>query len=761
VSLEIGVLTLGVDVDDRRATAGLDRVERKAKSSGSSIGGSLGKGAGIGLAAVAGATVAAAAGVGMFAASSVKAAQDSAVANARFDQVSKSMGYMSGAYAGATQRAKDYASEVSKQIGVDDDSIMVVQAKLATFKAVGDTMNVAGGSFDRATKAAYDLGAAGFGTAEQNAVQLGKALQDPIKGISALARSGVTFTAQEKEKIKALAESGQMLAAQDMVLKAVEGQVGGVAEKTATATDKMQVGWGELQETVGGALLPTLNTLATTLTPLFEQMSGPLSTLASTLGKTLGDAFQKIAPMLPSLVANFATLATSVGGPLVSAIAAIMPSLTPFLAMAGDLATRIAPVLSKVLGKVAEVFAKILEALAPLLPPLIDLVFTILDAAMPIFELVADLVLSLVDALKPLLDVVVVLAAPIGMLVKMLGDLLTPILKAVSPLISTLAEVLGTILSKAIGVVILALGYLIKAAAKVAPFFIDNVIRPILSAYTEFASQMVTVGAEAFSWLPGIGDEIVKAKDAVTGFLAGADSMLSGFSGTITTEGAAIGDALIKAGSDAVNGTAGKAAGKSYMDGMASGVASGQIPASALNPAGSVAVAIGKTPTPKPVVASNLPSPTGKAGTSGLPKNQNPVNGAGKSCDKKMQEAVAKGAQEGTEKGLENKLDIESPFERTLRTVSSSALTGKTNGSMTSGTAAATTTAVTGGSGGSKATVAGAGAVRSGTGDGTVINVTVNASGGADKATIKQAVAEGIGEAFKRSRTKLTAVGAM
>jgi hypothetical protein len=63
------------------------------------------------------------------------------------------------------------------------------------------------------------MGAAGFGTAEMNAVQLGKALNDPIKGIAALAKSGVTFTEQEKDKIKTLVESNKLLEAQDMVLE--------------------------------------------------------------------------------------------------------------------------------------------------------------------------------------------------------------------------------------------------------------------------------------------------------------------------------------------------------------------------------------------------------------------------------------------------------------------------------------------------------------------------------------------------------------
>jgi hypothetical protein len=109
-----------------------------------------------------------------------------------------------------------------------------------TFAELGKTAGTLGGAFDRATNAALDLAAAGFGSAESNAVQLGKALQDPIKGVTALAKSGVTFTAQEKEKIKTLVESNKMLEAQEIVLAAIEKQVGGTALATANDTDKMR-----------------------------------------------------------------------------------------------------------------------------------------------------------------------------------------------------------------------------------------------------------------------------------------------------------------------------------------------------------------------------------------------------------------------------------------------------------------------------------------------------------------------------------------
>jgi phage-related protein len=127
---------------------------------------------------------------------------------------------------------------------------------LLTFKDLAVSADEAGGAFDRATQAAIDMGAAGFGDAATNAVQLGKALNDPIKGVTALAKSGVTFTEQEKDKIKTLVESNKLLEAQDMVLKAIEMQVGGTALATANDSDKMKVAFSQLSESIGLTLLP-------------------------------------------------------------------------------------------------------------------------------------------------------------------------------------------------------------------------------------------------------------------------------------------------------------------------------------------------------------------------------------------------------------------------------------------------------------------------------------------------------------------------
>lgn len=195
--------------------------------------------------------------------SSIAAAEESEIAEKRLKQVFKSMGEQNDE---AAEKALAYANTLQFQIGIEDEVIAATQAKIATFKSVSNEAGRMAGIFDRATAAAFDMQATGFGDASSNAVQLGKALEDPIKGITALRRSGITFTDAEKSKIKVLVEGNKKLDAQKLILKAVEKQVGGVSKATATTASKAKVSWSEVMETIGKHLLPVVNQLATFLT---------------------------------------------------------------------------------------------------------------------------------------------------------------------------------------------------------------------------------------------------------------------------------------------------------------------------------------------------------------------------------------------------------------------------------------------------------------------------------------------------------------
>jgi hypothetical protein len=189
----------------------------------------------------------------------VRDAEDGEIAVARLTQVFKSMGETSGV---AAKQANAFADSLMYEIAVDADDIMAAQSKLATFENVIKNSTGSSEIFERATKAAFDLQAAGFGDGAGNAVQLGKALNDPIKGMNALTKSGVTFNAQEQAKIKQLVNSGKQFEAQQVILTAIEKQVGGVAAATASDSQKFMLALGDISAELGKSLLPVLKDLA-------------------------------------------------------------------------------------------------------------------------------------------------------------------------------------------------------------------------------------------------------------------------------------------------------------------------------------------------------------------------------------------------------------------------------------------------------------------------------------------------------------------
>ncbi len=134
---------------------------------------------------------------------------------------------------GAANVTADQVDALSKSLlnvsGVDDEVIKQGANIILTFKGIHDEVGAGNDIFTRATKDVLDISTV-FGTdLRSSAVQLGKALQDPAKGLTALRRSGISFSADQQKLIKALVATGQVLTAQKIVLRGVETQVGGTA----------------------------------------------------------------------------------------------------------------------------------------------------------------------------------------------------------------------------------------------------------------------------------------------------------------------------------------------------------------------------------------------------------------------------------------------------------------------------------------------------------------------------------------------------
>jgi hypothetical protein len=241
------------------------------------------------------------------------AAEQAQVANDRIEAIAKSMDEFGNQTAKVTKRIQDYADSQEFSVGVDADVIKATQAKLLTFRQLTKTAGTLGGSFDRATKAAIDMAAAGFGSAESNATQLGKALNDPIKGITALNRAGIQFTEDQKALIQSLVDSGKMLEAQDMILAEIEAQVGGTAAATATASSRMTLAFGAIQEEVGKVLLPVLNRLSDWIVSTVPKVQKFFAELTDPT-TIMGASWQRMIGALDNTGAAFGRLMGTISG---------------------------------------------------------------------------------------------------------------------------------------------------------------------------------------------------------------------------------------------------------------------------------------------------------------------------------------------------------------------------------------------------------------------------------------------------------------
>lgn len=160
-----------------------------------------------------------------------------------------------------SQQVAKLAERLSMQVGVDDELIQSSANLILTFKQVQNQAGKNNAIFDRAVQASLDLGNV-FGSTDAAAMQLGKALSDPVKGITALRRAGINFTDSQKEQIKTLVASGRTLDAQKLILAEVESQVGGTAAATATGFGKMKVALENVAERLGDLLLPYIERFA-------------------------------------------------------------------------------------------------------------------------------------------------------------------------------------------------------------------------------------------------------------------------------------------------------------------------------------------------------------------------------------------------------------------------------------------------------------------------------------------------------------------
>jgi len=170
------------------------------------------------------------------------------------------------------ERLQKAADELGKATLFDQEDFDRGFALLTSFQTIGVE------SYISVAKAAADVAQVTKQDVNSSLLQLAKALQDPVRGLTALSRSGTTFTEQQKEQIKALVESGKQLEAQQFILAEIEKQYGDAAKEAgaagyAGAVDSLGESFRDFQETIASAVEPTVVKLLGGMTDLFNAIS--------------------------------------------------------------------------------------------------------------------------------------------------------------------------------------------------------------------------------------------------------------------------------------------------------------------------------------------------------------------------------------------------------------------------------------------------------------------------------------------------------
>lgn len=269
--------------------------------------------------------------------SSIKAAEESVKVQAQLGAVLKSTGNAAGLYA---EDIMEQASALQRMTTYSDEAITSGANLLLTFT------NIKGAIFQQALPAILDMSTALGQDLKSSAIQLGKALNDPIEGVTALRRVGVSFNEEQQQMIATLVETGQTMEAQKFILAELNREFGGsaaaAADTFAGKMEQLKIRIGDVQEEIGKALIPTILRVVDTVRPIVERMvewatqnpelaktillvTGAVAALTAGLG-LLGLA-------LPAIVTGFTLLA----GPLGLAVVAIAALGAGLFAASGHL----------------------------------------------------------------------------------------------------------------------------------------------------------------------------------------------------------------------------------------------------------------------------------------------------------------------------------------------------------------------------------------------------------------------------------------
>lgn len=442
------------------------------------------------------------------AAASIKAAKESSDAIGQVNAALTSMGDASGKTAEQLQALA--ASQMRQSLYDDDQILREVTANLLTFGKVSEQQ------FDRAQQAALDLATRMQGDLKGATIQIGKALQDPVKGVAALKKVGIDFSVAQKAMIASLVETGDVAGAQQVILAELERQFAGSA-KAAREADPgaaLAQSWANFQEEVGGKLLPLLPAFTDALTRMIDAFSNlpdgaqqaiiVIAGLAAAVGP-VAMVLGNIVTASAGTVAMFSTLGLTFGG--------VVAAAAPFIAVAVGIAAaayaiyanwdKIAPVLEEVWTNLQKVLG----------PPIEKLVGSAMGLLTALWE----------GPLGGMIRTVIGVVTELGTAwLSVMGDVLPRVLNAAISIIGSVFEQIANIIDLVTAVLRGDFAGAWEAVKAIIATSVKGILRAIVAAFPESLKYVSALYVGVKTWLQdkmgAVFDWVGKKIEQVKGF---------------------------------------------------------------------------------------------------------------------------------------------------------------------------------------------------------------------------------------------------
>ena len=489
-NFSLGEAVLGTAMDLSGLDKGMAEGEGKASGWASNLGDILKVG-------LAGAAVAAGAAIGAMFVAGVNDAREANMIMAQTEATIKATGGAAGVTA---QHVADYAASLSAASGKSlfgDSQIQESSNLLLTFK------NIKGATLDAATAMTTDLAQALGGAPADQAMMLGKALDNPIKGISALGKAGLTFSEEQKTMIASMQASGDMAGAQAIILQELNSQVGGSAQAAAIADG----GWaqlkdrmGEAGETVGAAVLPILGLLVgvllDTVMPAFEAVTATIATVITSFqaggenSAVLGTAVQALGVMWQWLL----TAIQPVVDAIYAVVIAVFGQLQTFIAAHG---AEISAFMTEAWNQIMAIVKTGIELYNAIVPPILTAIAGFINShgkeIQAIFTAVWDTVKALITAALAIIQGVLKTALQL-----IQGDW-SGAWETVKSTVSTVWDSIKTVISSAWDVIVTLFGGFASQALDMGANIINGIVQGVKDGVGALTSAITGAARDALA----------------------------------------------------------------------------------------------------------------------------------------------------------------------------------------------------------------------------------------------------------------------